>query len=67
MVNYVWMYDATRLMLLVYRSCLICFNVVTFGNESNHDLSRELVGDELLISAVDVINVYNSFDTRKIN
>ena len=40
---------------------------VTFGNEINLGLSRELVGDELLIIAFDVINLFNDMDTRKIS
>ena len=43
-------------MLLVVRSCLIWLSFVTFGNRSEHGLNRELVGDGLLISAVDIIN-----------
>ena len=41
-------------------SSLIMFDFifVTFENESEHGLSRELFGDELLISAVDVTNKF---------
>ena len=40
---------------------------VTFGNESEHGLSKELVGDEFLISEVNFIDLFNSIDRRKIN
>ena len=36
---------------------------VTFGNESEHSLNRE----RELISSVDVTNLLNDIDTRKIN
>ena len=50
-------------------SCSNMFDLifVTFDNENEQGLNRELVGDELLIDAVDIINLFANIDTNAIN
>ena len=43
----------------------VWFDFYAFWNKSKHGLNRELVGDELLISAVDVSNLFHQIKPKE--